>query len=707
MKKNLLSDKFYIINIILCFFIFLTIIFFQIYSINQRHDFSIPYETEHINKIILDGRLPARLLSILFINILPSFFSINPNDYRSTIVNLVLAIVFMAFIIILVKSFFITENSNINIFKQKETTITIIPAFLSVLLPIGALHTNILSNYLLNNKELVVFWEYNFTIILYCFFFYFLFNLLIKNKKYPKIFYYLIAINSFLCGFWCEHLNVRIFIGLIIIFLCLFLHNKQMLKNKTVFIVTLLPFSIGMLMFFCFSDYFLSTETIAGKPVSNDSFVTFNSIKYLYPDFIRKYIFYSFVKDKYLYFIITILVLFSYYIKPNNYKNISYFCFSMLFSEFFVNFLYIFTVNITNEYIFERDSIVIFHSSTLIFIIFLLAGCLYFGTKKKSKIKYAINAFFLSAIIFFLYTLSLYGNNILKSSFEEKKSLLQMDKIVLVNNLLGDSALIPISFFYNDTSRCTRTLLFLDKYMDLSAEEYANRLENHYYSDYDTEYNMYFKKQYNQNTLGFIIVDNETAEKEYSKKLVILSKLIDDSKKLSYLDLNNKSLLFTPLKKYADITITNQDLERINNTINDDNIKDVILKAQAYRYYIEENFPIALKLYTKYLDKYPNDINALMITGDIYLKEEQYKEAIKIYKHLITIDSDNLYFLTQLLSLKYRTKEYNEIDELLKKIEIVNNQYLIYNNTYYLEAMKLKKDWELKKSKKTERNNNG
>ena len=218
---------------------------------------------------------------------------------------------------------------------------------------------------------------------------------------------------------------------------------------------------------------------------------------------------------------------------------------------------------------------------------------------------------------------------------------------------------------------------------------------------------MYFKKQYNQNTLGFIIVDNETAEKEYSKKLVILSKLIDDSKKLSYLDLNNKSLLFTPLKKYANITITNQDLERINNTINDDNVKDVILKAQAFRYYIEENFPIALKLYTKYLDKYPNDINALMITGDIYLKEEQYKEAIKIYKHLITIDSDNLYFLTQLLSLKYRTKEYNEIDELLKKIEIVKNQYLIYNNTYYLEAMKLKKDWELKKSKKTERNNNG
>ena len=186
----------------------------------------------------------------------------------------------------------------------------------------------------------------------------------------------------------------------------------------------------------------------------------------------------------------------------------------------------------------------------------------------------------------------------------------------------------------------------------MNKTDFYNAVKKQYFDANVTGYSIYFRNQYNREMLGFTIVDSETAEKEYSKRLLILSKFLGD---VSYLKLEDKSLLFTPLYKFSNIHLSIDDLDYIERNFNDVD-KYIILKAKANIFFKQGNWDKAIDLYNRYIEKYPNDYNSLLNIAEIQSYNKNYNEAEKIYKYLITIDKENKY-LSNKLSILTNIKE--------------------------------------------------
>lgn len=648
LKEKLLSNKILFANLFVFFIIFVIITVLQMNNCNIRHDFSI-FEYHHdFKKTILDGRIPARYLSLLFIDFIPSLFHLNPNDVRSTLCAVFIAFSILFLCIIWVKSFFITEENKSSILFKIESSFLAILSFLCILLPTGILY-DISKNYLLNMKELVVFFEYNFIIIFYFLFFIFLFNILFKRITYKQYLYILISINSFFCGIWSEHINVRILLCLLILIFILYFSNKKLLINRQFYLYCLIPFLIGTTFFFIFSDYILTNNMVAGHEYSYADFA--NSIKINFNSFFEGYVKHLFINDIFLYIILIILSISLYIIKPNYYKEIMILCYILLISQLLTSFIYILFVNIPGGFIYSRESMIIFQTIQLDFIILLMLGCMYCGSK-NIIIKYTVNFFIIISIIFYFFILFSSIRNIVNSSYEIKHSLLKLDKITLVYNILGDNAILPFSIFFNSNTGCSRIFIFQDEYIGMNKTDFYNAVKKQYFDANVTGYSIYFRNQYNREMLGFTIVDSETAEKEYSKRLLILSKFLGD---VSYLKLEDKSLLFTPLYKFSNIHLSINDLDYIEKNY-DDVDKYIILKAKANIFFKQRNWDKAIDLYNRYIEKYPNDYNSLLNIAEIHLYNKNYNEAEKIYKYLITIDKENKY-LSNKLSILTNIKE--------------------------------------------------
>lgn len=301
-----------------------------------------------------------------------------------------------------------------------------------------------------------------------------------------------------------------------------------------------------------------------------------------------------------------------------------------------------------------------------------MLGVIYCNTN-KIRIKSIISFFLLLIILFYFCIFVLYSKSIVNTSYTIKKSLLKMDKITIVYSLFGESAILPFSIFYNTNTQCSRIIIAQDMYIGKEPMDYFNDINHHYFMNNYTEYSSYFENQYKQNSLGFYIVEDEIANLEYRKRLDLLSNIFNDTK---ILDTDYPSLLFTPLRKYRNFEITLNDLIKVENSGKENIDKYIILKAKAYIYYKHKDYSKAIELYKEYLNKYPDDYTSLIILGKIYIDEEKYDDAEKIYEHLNSIDKNNMYFLLQLLYISCIENNKNKTNQLIQNIEDIDSSYL-------------------------------
>ncbi len=645
-KQNII----YYINLLVCIFIFIMLVYWQKDICLIRHDFFLPFKADPNEWFT--GRIPASLLNFFTVYYLPKILSIHANDFLCGFVSLIKAIPLLLIGITAVKCFFI-KSEFINFLKKPECTLIMI--FYLLFLFYGNINYPL---YLFNIKETTVFYEYSFGVIFYFLFYYLLLRFIVDENYYntlnknSKILMYLIC---FLCGFWNEHINCAVFYSLISIFVLFLIFNKEKIKKKDL-LHLIIPFFIGFSMFYISSDYVLSgfNET-AGHDIGVKH--NLNVIHTYLSEFNHGYFNYMFNMDKFTYLFILIFSVFVFAEKTKQSKSILITCFSILIGHLITCYSYVIFI----EKIYTREPLIIFHSLILAFILIILLGELY--NSNKSKIIKSVIIIFLICITFIYgrIVVNNYSYIINKNSYT-KQCLYKLDEINLIYNILGESAILPVSIFYDDIYKSTKIFIFQDDIQNYSGENYKKYLLNRYFSEFYTGYNVYFNKLYDKDLIGFYVVDDETAYKELQKRKDIINNF------LPYYNRNSSNKLnFNDLFKYKDISINFQKINLIKET---DENKYLLLKAKAFLEYKNHNYPSAILLYKEYLTKYPDDYDTLINLGQIYMNMENLQEAEKLYKILHNKDSHNVDFLLRLFLLNFKTKkDYETMKSYLTEIK--------------------------------------
>ncbi len=650
------------INIFICIFVFFLLIYFQKDICCIRHDFFLPYNN-NIGRWLY-GRIPANLLSFLTINFIPRLLGIHSNDFMSIANSFIKSIPLFLLGIIAVKCFFISAEEKINIFKRFESAIIIILSFLLIFY--GNIDHPV---YMFYTRETIVFYEYSFGVIFYFLFLFFILNFILhKNISFPfnKYTKSLIILVSFLCGFWNEHINIAVFWGIVILFLLLRdkIFYELKVKNKELMYL-IIPFFIGLFMFYICSDYVLSGfNEIAGHKYNIENFTI---LKTYFNKFNNGYFNYIFCYDRYTYLFIVISAILVFFTKTKYSNTILIFCFSVLFGHLLTNYIYIFSF----DAIYSRVPLVTFHSLILAFILIILLGELYNSNKSKI-IKIAVIVFLICITCNYCRIISNNYSEIINKNSYIKQSLYRLDEINLVYNILGESAILPVSIFYDNIYKSTNIFIFQDFIENYSQENYKKFLYNRYFNYYYTGYCEYFNKQYKKNLIGFYITDDITAYKELKKRLDIINIFINRT--------DDAKLKFNNLNKYKNIELTPQNIAKVKITKENENI---ILKIKAFFEYKKNNYDSAISLYNEYLNKYDEDYDVLINLAQIYMKQKKIKKAMQIYQKLHNKDRYNVGFLSELISINYETdKNYKEIKSMENEIYDQINKLYIYKFEY-------------------------
>ena len=411
--------------------------------------------------------------------------------------------------------------------------------------------------------------------------------------------------------------------------LFLIFDKEKILKKELLYLI--IPFFIGIVMYYITSDYILFgfNGTAAGHKFNIKQNLSI-MYTYLY-EFNKGYLDYIFYLDKFVYLFILISSVFILLKRTKRSYMILIICFSILLAHLITCYSYVIFI----DKIYTRQSLVIFHSLILAFILFILLGELY--NSNKSKI---IKSF----VIIFLICITLnYGriflnnySDLMNENSNAKQYLYKLDEINLIYNILGESSILPVSIFYNDIYKQTKIFIFQDDIKGYSPTDYKKLFFKHNFSQFYKEYHTYFNKVYKKDLIGFYVVDDETAYKELKKRINILNNFIENKDKNS-----SKKLNFNNLFKYRDIKINFQDIEKIN--ITNEN-KYILLKIKAFLEYKNHNYTSAIMLYKEYLTKYPDDYDALINLALIYTNIEDLNEAKKIDKILYSKYNINVGF---------------------------------------------------------------
>ena len=671
-KQNII----YYINLLVCIFIFIMFVYWQKDICLIRHDFFLPFKANPYEW--LAGRIPASILNFITVYYLPKILLIHVNDFLCGFVSLIKAIPLFLIGIIAVKCFLLNHfavGGGINFLKKPESSLILILSLLFLFY--GNINYPL---YLFNIRETTVFYEYSFGVIFYFLFYYLLLRFILEENYYntlnknAKVLIYLIC---FFCGFWNEHINCAVFYSLISIFVLFLIFDKEkFLKKELLHLV--IPFFIGFIMYYICSDYVLSgfNET-AGHDFNIKQNLSIIST-YL-SEFNKGYFKYMFYLDKFTYLFIFVFSLFVFMEKTKQSKFILITCFSILLGHLITCYSYVFFI----EKIYTRESLIIFHSLILAFILIILLGELYNSNKSKI-IKSAIIIFLIwMTFIYGKFVLNNYSDIINKNSYV-KQCLYKLDEINLIYNILGESAILPISIFYDDIYKSTKIFIFQDDIEDYSSENYKKYLLNRYFSEFYTGYNIYFNKLYGKDLIGFYVVDDETAYKELQKRKDIINNFLPYNNQNSSNKLN-----FNDLFKYKDININ---IQKINLSKETDENKYLLIKAKAFIEYKKHHYTSAIIFYNEYLTKYPDDYDALINLGQIYMNMENLQKAEKLYEILHNKDSHNIDFLLRLFLINFKTKkDYETMKSYLTEIkkELDTNSINGFRYKKKLEKIKL------------------
>ena len=181
--------------------------------------------------------------------------------------------------------------------------------------------------------------------------------------------------------------------------------------------------------------------------------------------------------------------------------------------------------------------------------------------------------------------------------------------------------------------------------------------------------------------IGFIFVDDEIAEQELDKRLVLLDETKEDMNlpKGKYISFNNL------YKKYKGKKFTSEELLKIEEKKG----KSLVLtKAIAYAYYQEKEYDKSIELYKEYLKEVPNDFDASLNIADMYIKEKEYEKALEYLYKLNSVDEKILDVLFKLLNIyvyeqKDKRKAIEACDKMISIDDKLDSLYINKAIVYY------------------------
>ena len=517
--------------------------------------------------------------------------------------------------------------------------------------------------------------EYFFCLIPCLIFIYIFYDIFIKEYKPRKPF--IIALYIFLAFITCfynEFVNIFIFSFCIFFLSFLFLFNRKKSFNKYGLIL-ILPFLIGFICYYFFSGNATDNLSVYDYTITE-------GIKNLQMNFIpiMKAFFYTmFVAKSIFWLVILILIIFVYKLEYNK-KNVLFFCISLLFSYILVNFASVFVCDLVSdtEYLFERPFWDILYINIIEMICLCLLGVLY----TNEKIKKIISIILVITTLMLFYQSCQYYTAREDILFDIKKLIYRIDKINLIYTTLGESAIFPEKYLEIGPVKHSSifSLNFIFNWEErLQKDKYINAEYLHYVN--------YFNRIYDKQYKGVIFKDDKFALEELEKRLILFDEKIETDD-----DLKKSKIHFDKMyTKYKGLILTLSDIQEMEDKYGNLPVLD---KARAFIYFNNKEYETALKLYKEYLKIYPDDIDSLIYTGDIYRMQKKYKEAEYFYKKLISMDSNNLLFWYKLLCLYYYDmSDYNKAERVCNKIiEIDPELNISYRNMITIQNLLKDKD---------------
>jgi len=192
-------------------------------------------------------------------------------------------------------------------------------------------------------------------------------------------------------------------------------------------------------------------------------------------------------------------------------------------------------------------------------------------------------------------------------------------------------------------------------------------------------------------------IDSTNSESEYSNNDVAIDLMNDGLKFLEndlYTEAKNKFI--NAIKLNAEIIDVNF-LKKIDFGDFQQNLYDSFLEDskndsltnQYHNLFLgiiafkEENFDEAINFLTKYCDSHPNDVNSLLILGELNFKKESYLNSMFFFYQALKYDEDNLIANKFLSEIFIIMEDYEQALEILNYISKNNNEHIIYYNMGY------------------------
>lgn len=158
-------------------------------------------------------------------------------------------------------------------------------------------------------------------------------------------------------------------------------------------------------------------------------------------------------------------------------------------------------------------------------------------------------------------------------------------------------------------------------------------------------------------------------EKDYKKAVLAFGKLVrlDPSKVEVY------PFLAESYSQNGEIRKAIETLNKLENIVG----LNEKISLQKYQLYSQINEKAkAYEEINKYIEKYPNDPKYLILLGDLYMRDNQTKDAWTVYAKANLIDPDNPYLINSLSNYYQATGQHDKSEKILsdailnKKIEI-------------------------------------
>lgn len=673
------KDNFFIIflNLIMFAFLFWIVFSFQQNFYLQRHDYLYPYmifDRNYFEFITSNGRVIPSIIYSLIKVFGFCVLKIHSQDYICGLEAIIKSMVFLMLCFVFSCGFSLNKKYSLSFIFTKENLFILPLSFCLLAVPIYSVYDSYI--YFGQIRETVVFFEYFVGLLFYLSFFVCFLYLSFTKKEINLSQKILISLNSFLLGAWGEIYNVSVFFSIIILFVFFNKIKINILKSRN-YLYLIIPFFIGLVFFYIFSDYF-SGVSIANHPYGDGEL--FDNIRNYFFDFIYAYFKFLIFDKIFLFFIIVICSL--YILKKKNYESnvLLITSLSIIIGYLIMNlFFIIYRENVIN-YLFLRELNEHIYVIIIEFVIFLFVGYIY---ANNDKIKHIIQKIiFIFSLCIFLLCINCYIN-VSKGDFQSRTICYLFEKISLIYNILGESIIMPISFSTEEQYRNGNIYMIYDKYGYFKYDgEYGRPLFsdfilNKYFDKSYITFNEYVENEYEMKFIGIRFVDDKVANQELLKRLKLLNH-IKKTKQIKNVK-NKKKISFKSLNKYKGLKLTLDDIKNIK--INKNNA-DLLLKLEAYINYRDGNFEQAIDLYNEYLAKNPNDFDALINLGDMYIRTDKIDKAEKMYTILHNLDNNNLTFMHKLLGIYYyNKKDYKkalEICDLMIKTQ--ENMISLYMN---------------------------